>query len=208
MFYVIDHDTRTVESKCKELEPLKKYIEDNGLSLALTIVDSEDEICLCFSLNEMKDLFLNLSEFEDLPKSGFQTEEDAAEECWAILFESAPAIPTFTPALGKKLLKGATKSTSKPKSKPAKQSTPRVKIDLEMDNTLTVLNSKCKKGSILHTIVTAIEDEFLETVKEVIEYIITNHTIPKTGELADEKFAVHNIKYFIKKEVLSLGEEL
>lgn len=208
MFYAIDFDTRTVESKSKDGEDLAAYVLDNELTLAVALVDSEDELCLQFSLDEMIDLYEGLT----LERKEFDGDENlAASACWEALEEEQDSFPNFTKALGKKLLKGAAKRTSdstkpatKQTAKPSKEAAPRTRIKLNKDDVLTVVDSKCKQGSILHTIVTAIDDEFCETVGEVLDYIVANHVIPKTGDLADDKFANHNIKYFVKQGKLKL----
>ncbi len=203
MFYAIDFDTRTVESKSEDGDLLAAYILDNDLSLAISIVDSEDELCLNFSLNEMQDLAENLYG----KKIEFDNEDQAAKYCWESLEELQNRFPKFTPALGKKLLKGSVKQDSNT-AKTSKPDAPRTKVVLELDATITIVDGKCKKGSILHTIVTAVEDEFCDTVGEILDYITENHIIPKTGELADRKFAEHNVKYFLKQDKISTGEEL
>jgi len=218
MFYAIDFDSRTVESKSEQGEDLAAYVLDNDLTLAISLVDSEDELCLSFSLGEMQDLHNNIQlmdTFFEGKHPVFADEEEAAEACWKILEEYQDDFPKFTPALGKKLLKQATKQSSdKPKpagkqtAKVSKESTPRTRVTLNNDDSLTVVDGKCKQGSILHTIVVAIDDEFCETVGDVLDYIVANHVIPKTGELADMKFAEHNIKYFLKQGKISTGEEL
>lgn len=218
MFYAIDFDSRTVESKSEQGEDLAAYVLDNELTLAVALVGSEDELCLSFSLAEMQDLHNNIQAmdefYEGSPKE-FESEEEAAEACWKILEEYQDDFPKFTPALGKKLLKQAAKQTSdKPKpagnktAKTTKEAAPRTRVTLNRDDSLTVVDGKCKQGSILHTIVVAIDDEFCETVGDVLDYIVANHVIPKTGELADMKFAEHNVKYFIKQGKISTGEEL
>jgi len=212
MFYAIDFDTRTVESKSKDGEDLAAYVLDNELTLAVALVDSEDELCLQFSLDEMIDLYEGLT----LERKEFDGDENlAASACWEALEEEQDSFPNFTKALGKKLLKGAAKRTSdstkpaaKQTAKPSKEAAPRTRIKLNKDDVLTVVESKCKQGSILHTIVTAIDDEFCETVGEVLDYIVANHVIPNTGELAEMKFAEHNVKYFSKQGKSSVGEEL
>lgn len=210
MFYAIDFDTRTVESKSKDGEDLAAYVLDNELTLAVALVDSEDELCLQFSLDEMIDLYEGLT----LERKEFDGDENkAASACWEALEEEQDSFPNFTKALGKKLLKGAAKRTSdstkpaaKQTAKPSKEAAPRTRIKLDGDSELQVIDGKCKSGSILHTIVTAIDDEMCTTVSEVIDYITSNHVIPKTGDLADDKFANHNIKYFVKQGKLKLGD--
>jgi len=214
MFYAIDYDSRTVESKSEQGEDLASYVLDNKLTLAIAIVDSEDELCLSFSLNEMQDLYNNVQSLDDFfegnPKE-FKSEEDAAQACWKILEEFQDDFQKYTPSLGKKLLK---QSSTEPKTTTKQTATKVIKkatsarITLNMEDTLTVVDGKSKQGSILSTIVKAIDDELCETVGEVLLYITTNHVIPKTGELADMKFAEHNIKYFLKQGKISSGEEL
>jgi hypothetical protein len=218
MFYAIDFDYRKVESKSEQGEDLTAYVLDNELTLAIALVDSEDELCLNFSLGEMQDLHNNIQAmdefYEGSPKE-FESEEEAAEACWKILEEYQDYFPKFTPALGKKLLKQAAKPSAeanlaKPdkKVKVTKDTAPRTRVTLNRDDSLTVVDGKCKSGSILNTIVTAIDDELCETVGDVLDYIVAKHVIPKTGELADMKFAEHNVKYFLKQGNISTGEEL
>jgi hypothetical protein len=218
MFYAIDFDSLTVESKSEQGEDLAVYVLDNELTLAIALVDSEDELCLTFLLTEMQGLHNNIQAmdefYEGSPKE-FKSEEEAAEACWKILEEYQDYFPKFTPALGKKLLKQAAKQPSD-KAKPAakkttkatKEAAPRTRVTLNRDDSLTVVDGKCKSGSILNTIVTAIDDELCETVGDVLDYIVAKHVIPKTGELADMKFAEHNVKYFLKQGNISTGEEL
>ena len=211
MFYAIDFDTRTVESKSEDGEDLAAYVLDNDLSSAIALVDSEDELALSFSLKELTELHENITMDDDQ----FGSEEEAATACWKALEEASSDFPKFTKALGKKLLNQAPKqSVSTPKAKTdtkpkaVKNSAPQARVKLNNDDTLTVLDGKCKKGSILDTIVTAIDDDLCESVGEVLDYITSNHVIPKTGELADMKFASHNVKYFIKQGKLSAEEGL
>lgn len=213
MFYAIDNDTLTVESISEKGEDLASYIMDNELDLAVTLIDNEDELCLNFTLKEMTGLYNNLMKLDELEFKpvNFVNEEDAAEACMGLLNEHESIFPKFTKSLGKKLLKTSspdTKVKSNTKAKQSTKSSPRVKITLNYDDTLTVVDGKCKSGSILDTIVTAIDDELCDTISEVVDYIISNHVIPKTGELADVKFAEHNIKYFLKQGKLTTGEEL
>ena len=211
MFYAIDFDTRNVESKSEDGEDLAAYVLDNDLSSAIALVDSEDELALSFSLKELTDLHENITMDDDQ----FGSEEEAATACWKALEEASADFPKFTKVLGKKLLnQGAKPPSSKPKAKgdtkpkAAKNSAPRTRVKLNNDEILTVVDAKCKKGSILDTIVVAINDEFCESVGEVLDYIVANHTIPKTGELADMKFAEHNVKYFIKQGKIVAEEGL
>lgn len=215
MNYLIDYDTRQVECKSEDSEPLEKYIKDNSLELAVTLISEEDDLIMEMSLKEMSDVFNNLSE---RPRK-FESEEEAAELVFSMLEAHQQDFPDFTPALGKKLLQAGDKRSSdsakgKPastKPKPAKATTgasnvPQKRLKLEGDEGIVIVDGKCKKGSILDTIVTAINVEMCDSAQEIADYITANHVIPKTGELADEKFAWHNIKYFIKQGKLEIDD--
>lgn len=210
MYFCIDFDSRQVESKSESREDLDKYVTDNDLELAVAIVENSDELCLQFSINELSVLAGNVGVSNT---SG--NEDELADRIWHALMEGAEDYPTFNSKVGKKLLsRSETKEKAEPKPKAAKpKSAPkqssggsRAKLDLEAP--LFVVDGKCKSGSILATIVAAIEDELCATIGEVRNYILENHVIPKTGELADEKFADHNIKYFLKQGKISTEEEL
>ena len=214
MNYVIDFDSLTVESKSQDDELLAEYILDNKLTMAVTLVSEEDDLSLNFTLGELTTLYINLDPL-DSHVPNMKDEDHAAELCWNALNKIQDDFPTFTKKLGTKLVKSAgnqpseaTKTKSNTNSNPSKKAPSKPRTKLNMDDDLIVNNPKCKSGSILHTIVIAIEDELCGTVGEVMEYIISNHKIPKTGELADEKYAAHNIKYFVNKGVLSMEEGL
>lgn len=209
MFYVIDFDSREVESKSKDKELLAAYIVDNGLDQAVALIDSADELCLQFSIGEMKDLYSNITNGD----CKFDDEEQLSEIVWDILNNHQTSFPEFTPSLGKKLVKAASKESksdikpSKPKAAKATRA-PIKRISLNREDPICYIEGKAKTGSILNTIIIAIEDELCGTVGEVIDYITSNHVIPKTGDLADVKFAEHNIKYFVKKGNIALEEGL
>jgi len=215
MNYLIDYDTRSVECKSEDLDQLTKYVKDNSLELAVCIISEEDDLIMEMSGKEMSDLFHNYSSRE----RKFESEEEAAELAFAMLESHKTNFPDFTPALGKKLLQAGEKrssdsakgkSTAKPK--PASKATsgatkaPQKRLKLEGEEIIVVVDGKSKKGSILDTIVTAINEEMCGSAQEIADYITTNHVIPKTGELADEKFAWHNIKYFIKQGKLEIDD--
>lgn len=104
MYYAIDFDTRSVESKSTDGELLAAYVIDNKLTAAIALVDNEDELCLQLSLNEMQELSNNLGGDKQ-----YETDEQAAEWCWRLLEQGQDDIPNFTKALGKRLLKEANK---------------------------------------------------------------------------------------------------
>lgn len=201
MFYCIDFDSRQVECQSESKEELDKYVSDNDLELAVAIIDSPDELCLQFSLNELRDTYGSLR--GNPPE--FRDEDAAAEAVWKAL-ECADDIPKFNGSL--KLIKESEAPKPTKKKSPPKQKSGASRSKLNLKDPLFILEPKCKSGSILSTIVKAVEEEFCETVGEVRQYILDNHVIPKTGELADEKFADHNLKYFIKQGKISTEEEL
>ena len=213
MFYAIDNDKLTVESVSKLGEDLAAYTLDNELTLALTVVNEADDLSLNFTVEELTSFhsyLQGLDEFEDVKTANFDDEDDAAEACMELLEEHQSLFPKFTKTLGAKMLKAGAKTepeggSDKPttKGKVTKERAPSKRITLDNDDTLVVVSGKCKKGSILDTIVNAINEEMLESVGEVLTYITENHIIPKTGELADMKFAEHNVKYFLKEGKIS-----
>ena len=211
MFYAIDFDSLSVESKSEQGEDIANYILENDLSLAVALVDSSDELCLQFSLSEMNNLLENICEVD---VALIDDEELLADVVWETLEEYKDNFPEFNPKLARKLLKQSpeakvVKSKVKTNSPTkAKNSPPSTRVSLDLDSSLTIVEGKCKKGSILHTIVLAVEDELCDTVGEVLDYIVNNHIIPKTGELADMKFAEHNVKYFIKQGKINAEEDL
>lgn len=216
MYYAIDMDSLTVESKSKSAEDILDYIQQNKLEIAVILVETEDDLALEFTVDEIAGLYENTCGRE-IPNK--DSEESAAELTMAVLNKYQDDFPNFTKTLGKKLAKkgseqSAEKSSSGKVSKPSgkgkkpTESVSRKRIKLDYDHEIAILDGKSKNGSILHTIVTAVEDEMCVTVGEVVEYITSNHTIPKTGELADVKFAEHNIKYFYKQGKISIEEGL
>lgn len=200
MNYLIDFDFLTVECKTEESESVNKYIDDNNLRLALALIHNEDELVIRFTLQEIIELYNNINPANHKPNMA--DEDHAARLCWGLIENMQDDFPTFTVAFGKKLAKGSeksTKGTPEISSHKSEKSVPTKRISLNKDDVLVVVDGKCKQGSILSTIVTAIDEEFCETVGEVLDYIVANHIIPKTGDLADIKFAEHNVKYFLKQ---------
>ena len=211
MNFLIDHDTRRAECKHEDRSVLEKYVSQNSLEMAVMIVSEPDDIVMGMTLAESSELYHSLS---DRPRD-FEDEEEAAELC-VLALNSASTIPDYTLKLGKKLaLEGQSRSSNKPdKAAPVKPTkakadptdNPNKRINLNGTDTVNVVDGKCKAGSILHTIVTAIDVELCGTIDEIVDYVTANHYIPKTGELADEKFAAHNIKYFLKQGKLEVDD--
>jgi len=181
--YLIEYDTRKVIHTCKSDEDMQVYIEEHDLDKYAGLVNDEDDICLIFSEREAADIYKNLIG----KKPHYKTEEELGNLVW------------------KALCSGGENPEPKPKA-PAKKAKPKSspkKIDIPLDAEISVVSARCKKGSILHTLVTAIDEEMCSTVEEVIEYVVDNHL--HKDESVDEKFAVHNIKYFLKKGNLALS---
>lgn len=210
MNFLIDYDTRSVECKSADAEPLQKYIQDNDLGLAVALISGEDDLEMEMSLAEVSELFHNISE----RSRKFETEEEAAEVTYALLQGKADQFPDFTPALGKKLLKAgqkrsadtakgkaipATKTASKTtteSSKPAKRS----RTTKASDDTVFVLGSKQPRPNTIHHIITSFIDDNMgeATFKEIVDNFVETYT-DKEGNGCDEKFATGYVKGAIRK---------
>lgn len=163
MYYAIDFDTRLVESKSTDGELLANYVLDNDLSIAVAIVDSEDELCLQFSLKEMQELSDNLG-----GKTEYDSEEKAAELCWRLLEQCQDDIPNFNSSLSKKLLRAAAKRCKDSPSKnaeanvvkPAKKRTTSSKPTAKRltDTTVLTLGEQPKENTLLFKIWQTVED--------------------------------------------------
>jgi len=105
MNFLIDYDTLSVECKSNDVDSLQKYITDNNLGLAVTIVGEEDDMLMEMSFKEINGLYHN---FANKPRK-FENEEQAAEYTFGLLEATADDYPDFTPAVGKRLLKAAAK---------------------------------------------------------------------------------------------------
>lgn len=113
MYYCIDHDSRTVESKSSSKTVLNQYVKENALTLAISIVSNPDELALKFSLLEMHYIygFLNGNPPE------FKNAKEASVYVFDTLEEHEDEFPTFTKALGKRLIKAAKKKYDEPKTR-------------------------------------------------------------------------------------------
>jgi hypothetical protein len=162
MYYAIDFDTRSVESKSTDGELLAAYVIDNKLTAAIALVDNEDELCLQLSLNEMQELSNNLGGDKE-----YEEEEEAAEWCWRLLEQSQGDFPKFTASLGKKLLKAAARrckdspskkaegSVAKPARKRRTSSKPTGKRPT--DATLLTLGKQPKESTLLFKVWQTVE---------------------------------------------------
>lgn len=80
MYYLIDFDERYVKYKSENRTDLERYVEENGLSMAMTIISSEDELCLEFSLDELTELSKSFKR-----NRTYTNEEEAAKDCWNLM---------------------------------------------------------------------------------------------------------------------------
>ena len=95
--------------------------------------------------------------------------------------------------------KSAYKSDKAPKRGSKKGSVHQNKLGISEDSVIEVVKGDPKEGSIEHSLFVAINHEMCVTVKEIVAYIVANHKRPRSGETADEQYALHNIKWFVKK---------
>lgn len=170
MFYVIDFDTCTIESKSPDGELLASYIVDNNLGTAVALIDSEDELCLQFSLGEMQELSDGIG-----GKRKYESEEEASEWCWRLLNECEDDFPSFTKSLGKRLLKSArsrnkdSESTNAPKTPRTRKTSSTGGNKRLTDATVLVTGSQPKLNTSLYKVWQIVEDNFGEmSVGEIV----------------------------------------
>lgn len=202
MYYAIDFDTRSVESKSTDGELLAAYVLDNELTAAIALVDSEDELCLQLSLREMQELSNNLG-----GKKDYESEDQAAEWCWRLLEQSQDDFPKFTNALGKKLLKAAARrnkdtvseNTKPNKTKPARKARTSSKPTGKrpIDATVLTLGKQPKESTVLFKVWQTVEDNLGD---------MSIGDIVAECEL-DEQQCRKQISRCIRKEVLIKVEE-
>lgn len=205
MFYCIDFDTRTVESKCESKEDLEQYVVDNDLDLAVAIIGSEEDLLNQFSIEEMLDLSCSLG-------NELSNDPNMPSKLWNLLEEKQEEHRTFTPEIVEELLEEAELPLEKRKSIKTERKNRRGHKPYKIGRSPIpeetpihfVGDIKFNKGSILHSMYIAIEEELCTTVGEVVAYLTKYHIIPKTGKPADEKFAQHNIKYFVRKGCIKI----
>ena len=202
MFYAIDFDTRTVESKSEDGELLASYVADNDLTLAIALVSSEEDLSLEMSLGEINDVYMHLTN----DKIAFKTEEQAAEKCWEALVEHGDYIPDFSVKLGKKLLKAANKSEPQAdnnqtadepktiKAKPVKVNKGIRAKDL-IGMTFNNTDKSPRAGSAMAVITDFIEENLGEaTLDEVVQAFVDNYVPAKSTAVIDEKYALGYIR--------------
>lgn len=218
MHYLIDFDSRAVQCKSAEREPLETYIQDNSLEMAVFIASESDDIEMEMSIEEMNCLYIGLfGDSEGRKPNKFESEQEASEACFSLMEWQVDSFPKYTAALGKKLLKEGEADSKIKTASPAKvkktvdrkaeAKVPGKHIRLKDDDVIIITDAEVlRSGSILATIVTAISEEMCSTVKEISDYVVANHVMPRTGKPADDKYARHNISYFIKQGRLEIEE--
>lgn len=75
----------------------------------------------------------------------------------------------------------------------------------DLTQTITIVKGEPKEGSIEHSLFAAINEGLCTTVGEVVEYITTNHKRPRSDQNVDAHYAIHNIKWFVRKGHLKLS---
>lgn len=77
------------------------------------------------------------------------------------------------------------------------------KFGLSDDSVVAIVKGEPKEGSIEDSLFIAI-NQGCSTVKQIVDYIVANHIRPRSGESVDAAYALHNIKWFIKKGHLAV----
>lgn len=170
MHFAIDYDSRSVESKSENQQELIDYIESNNLDLVVALISSEDDLVLNLSLGEMQDLYTNLEPNSKITKD---SEELAAKLCWELLEELQDDFPTYTKALGKKLIKQANSESkaskeTKPKAK-SKSTGTRLTAKFMQGKIFTNTDKRAKAGAVMSIIQNCIEENMGEATFEEIQ---------------------------------------
>lgn len=181
MFYIIDYDTRTVECKLEEKEPLLKYIEENGLEMAVALISSKEELCLQLSIREARELHQSLTD-KEIPD--ILSEEEIMRRTWDALETLQGTFPNYTPKLAGQLLKAAArrnadtpepgtrqrkarKSSQQGKTtKPAATRQRKTRIDGEQ---VLILGEPPKKGTALDAVYTIVKEKGPTKFDEIVE---------------------------------------
>lgn len=75
----------------------------------------------------------------------------------------------------------------------------------DLEQKVTIVKGEPKEGTIEHTIFQAINEGLYTTAGEIVDYVIANHTRPRSDQKVDAQYAIHNIKWFTKKGHLQLS---
>lgn len=174
MNYLIDYDTRKVECKSADREVLEKYVRDNDLEMAVAIISDEDDFLMEMSMDEMGELFNNLSDRE----RKFETEEEAAELCWSLLQSHSDDFPNYTKPVGKKLLKAGEKRSKDTKREPEGKAKPAAKPASKSvssgDSKPAPVKRKRKKSYIGSTFTVGLEEPMKGRHTRMVNFIDEN----------------------------------
>ncbi len=120
MNFLIDFDKLQVEAKSETREELDKFVDEQGLSLALCVISSPDDLVMEMTIEEIAKLNANVS---GKPRD-FEDEEDASRFTFSILNRHEDDFEKFTVKKSLKANNQANKdsgkssnTSSKPKGK-------------------------------------------------------------------------------------------
>jgi len=207
MFFMIDFDRREVDCKSIDGEVLRQYVLENDLSLAVAIVDSEDELGSQLSDKEMEEVYAKCT-------GGLPSTDGICEMLWGLLEENQDKFPTFTKALGKKLLKAETKAdkepVNKPADKPVKTAKPKpassgktIRASNLVGLTFTTGDKPTRAGTAFHIFTTIIDDNFGQaTFDDLVSGFMVAYKPSKTNKPVDEKCAQSYLKDAFKVGVI------
>lgn len=91
-----------------------------------------------------------------------------------------------------------------PQPKPKAEEPKKRQTRFNMEAKIETVSDNSKEGTIENSLHAAIASG-CETTGEVVTWITTNHKRPRSGQGVDEQYAVHNIKYFVKRGTLKLS---
>jgi len=191
MNYLIDFDKLAVLAKGEDKEELDTFIEDNDLSMAIVLIDNEDELSLQFTVEEMT----TITDFFGDSKQKF-TDEDCAEVCWDSLEDHKEEYPKFTKALGKKIAKGDSEKPTKSSAKPkvvSNGSSVRTKDLLEMN--FCKGPKTPRKGTSFEVFTLFLDDNLDEaTYPELIKAFIDGYKPEDSKTKVDESLASRRLR--------------
>ncbi len=191
--YAIDFDSLSVESKSENKEELQNYVDENDLSMAITIISSQEELALQFTLDEMQGLFNNLAEEFGARAREFDDEDDASLFCWKELEDNESQFPKYTKTLGKKLVKQANKPEPEDNSKidkPIKSKPAKIKIKAKelIGMVFTNTGKVPREGTACRIMTDLIEENLGEaTYDELVETFVENYVPKNSAKAVDEK---------------------
>jgi hypothetical protein len=193
MFYAIDFDSLSVESKSEDKEELQNYVDENDLSMAIAIISSQEELVLEFTLKEMQILFSNLLKISKRKTRDFEDEEDAASFVLNELNYCQEDFPKYTKTLGKKLVKQANKPDPVDNSKidkPIQSKPAKIKIKAKELIGMVFCNTGKvpREGTACRIMTDLIEENLGEaTYDELVETFVENYKPKNSAKVVDDK---------------------